>query len=217
MEPNRGVLALIPLAVTAVLACASLAPSRVEQSDAGVRRSLSRVAVAPVTFAPALERRGAKDSTLYAEAATHVGHYLAEALLERGVEVVTAEDSRIALADLTRSPEFHRDATRLARAASLQLGVDSLLVIELTQWSPRDALRSRPLPTAVGFRATLHGGSDGLLLWSGQFSERQVSFFESPWRSLQYPGMGTRWLSPTELARWGARRLAAEIPVGSRQ
>jgi hypothetical protein len=188
----------------------------VEPSDAGVRTSVSRVAIAPVTLAPELERRGDKDSTLYAEAATHVGHYLAEALLERGVEVVTAEDSRSALADLTRSPEFHRDASRLARAASLQLGVDSLLVIELTQWSPRDSLSSRPAPTAVGFRATLHGGSEGLLLWSGQFSEHQMSFFESPWRSLQYPGMGTRWLPPTELARWGAGRMAAQIPVAAR-
>ena len=92
--------------------------------------------------------------------------------------------------------------------------MDSLLVVEVTRWSPRDALERSP--AAVGFRATLHGGTDGLILWAGGFSERQASFVESPWRSLRYPGMGTRWLSVTELARWGVRRLAREVPIHAR-
>ena len=204
--------ALLAAASTGLLACASLDRS----SSGAVGSAPDRVAIAPVTLAPGLQHRAAGDPTRYADAATHVGHYLAEALLDRGVEVVPARDSGGTLGGVDRSPDLHRDASRLARVAAERLGVDSLLVVEVTRWSPHDALERPPAPAAVGFRATLHGGADGLLLWSGGFSERQASFIESPWRSLRYPGWGTRWLSVTELARWGARRLAREIPVHAR-
>jgi hypothetical protein len=210
---NHRASSVLFAALTGALACAPLPPSTEKPSAARGGIIAYRVAVASVTLAPEVELRQAEYRTRYEDAATHVGHYLAEALLERGVEVVPAHDSRGVLADLTRSPDLHRDASRLARAAVERLGVDALLVIEVTRWSPRDPLRSPPSPAAVGFRATLHGGPDGLLLWSGEFSERQVSFFESPWRSLRYPGRGTRWLSVRELARWGSRRLAAQIPI----
>jgi len=210
---SRGASSVLSAALAGVLACTPLAASTPEQSDARRRRITYRVAIAPVTLAPEVERRRADEPTRYADSATHVGHYLAEALLERGIDVVPAHDSAGILADFTRSPDFHRDASRLARASLDALGIDAILVVEVTRWSPRDALRRPPSPAAVGFRATLHGGSEGLLLWSGEFFERQVSFFESPWRSLRYPGRGTRWLSVIELARWGSRRLAAEIPI----
>ena len=213
LRPRTAV--MVSAAFAGVLACAPLAPSIADRSGARGTRGPYRIAVAPVTLAPELAQRGEDDPTRYADATTHVGHYLAEALLERGIEVVPAQDSKGILADSTRSSDLHRDASRLARAAVGRLGVDALLVVEVARWSPRDALRRPPAPAAVGFRATLHGGTDGLLLWSGEFSDRQVSFFESPWRSLRYPGMGTRWLSVTELARWGSRRLAAEIPIMS--
>lgn len=201
---------VLAAAFTSVLSCAPLKPSH----TGGGSSTRDRLAIAPVTLAPELVRGEEDAPTRYADATTHVGHYLAEALMDRGIEVVPARDSEGILADLDRSPDLHHDASRLARAAAQHLGVDSLLVVEVTGWSPRGALR-RP-PAAVGFRATLHGGADGLLLWSGGFSERQVPFFESPWRSLRYPGMGSRWLSVTELARWGARRLAREIAVHTR-
>ena len=169
-----------------------------------------------------------------------MGHYLAEALQERAYEVMPARGSEGTLAELARSSDLHRDASKLTRFAVERLVVDALLLIEPARWTPRGAralappTRSPeaasssgqpllpdaaswsgsppPVPAAVGFRATLHGGSDGLLLWSGEFSQRQASFFEAPWRSLRYPGRGTRWLSVTEFARWGARQLAAAIP-----
>ncbi len=200
---------------TSFLACAAFPPSSGEPSAAKARETAYRVAIAPVTLAIDVERRSATDPTRYADAATHVGHYLAEALLERGFEVVPAHDSMDVLADLPRTPDFHRDASRLTRAAVERLDVDALLLVEVTRWEQRNALQRRPTPTAVGFRATLHKGSNGFLLWSGAFSERQVSFFESPWRSLQYPGMSTRWLSATELARWGARSLVDQLPISS--
>lgn len=210
---SRGRSSLLSALLAGALGCAPLVPSIAEQSGGRGGRTAYRVAVAPVTLAPELEHRSADDPTRYADAATHVGHYLAEALLEGGVEVVPASDSAGVLADLIRSPDFHRDASRLARAALEGLGVDALLVVEVIRWSPRDPLRRPSEPAAVGFRATLHGGSEGHLLFSGEFSERQVPFFESPWRSLQYPGRGTRWLSVTELARWGSRRLVARMPI----
>lgn len=225
---------VLSIALIGALGCAS--PT---QSVGAGKAGDYRIAIAPVSFAPDLERQAAADPETFAEASTHVGHYLAEALLERGYAVVPARDSEGTLAQVARSSDLHRDASELARFAVERLGVDALLVVELTRWTPRGARStapptpspnaapssrqpplpdpasgsgSPPAPAAVGFRATLHSGSDGLLLWSGEFSERQTSFFEAPWRSLRYPGRGTRWLSVTELARWGARRLAAEIP-----
>ncbi len=208
---SRRVSSVLILAATGALACAPWAPA--SQSVARREGSAYRVAVASVTLAPEVERRSAIDPARYAEAAVHVGHYLAEALMERGVDVVPAKDTRGTLANLTRSSDLHRDAARLARVAAERLGVDALLVVEVTHWSPRNALTRPQRAAGVGFRATLHGGSEGLLLWSGQFSEQQVPFFESPWRALRYPGGGTRWLSVTELARWGSRQLAAQIPI----
>ena len=232
-------LGVLCVALSGALGCAALGQSSVGESGDGGRGAAYRIAVAPVTLAPQLERQAAEDLVAYAEASTHVGHYLAEALLERGYAVVPARDSEDILSEFTRSHDLHRDSSQLARLAVERLGVDALLVVELTLWAPRGARSSAssapaqdsaapervpllpnpregggapPSPAAVGLRATLHGGSDGLLLWSGEFSERQASFFESPWRSLRYPGRGTRWLSVTDLARWGARRLAAQIP-----
>ena len=234
------------VALAGVLGCASWAQSVAEEPGGNGERVAFRIAIAPVTLAPELERQvAAEQAATYSEASIHVGHYLAEALLERGYEVVPARDSAGILAELARSPDLHHDASALTRFASERLAVDALLVIEVTRWAPRDARPvapspspepdatpssrfpllpdpregwgSPPSPAAVGFRATLHGGSDGLLLWSGEFAERQASFFENPWRSLRYPGRGTRWLSVTDLARWGARRLAAQIPIAPNQ
>jgi len=214
-EMKRRASAGLFAACALALACAPLSHSAPYVSQARAENGAYRVAVAPVTLASQLLRRSEVASSRYADAETHVGHYLAEALLARGVDVVPARDSRGTLADLTRSFDLHSDASRLARTAVKRLDVDALLVVEVTRWSPRNPARRPPVPAAVGFRATLHGGLDGLLLWSGEFSERQVSFFENPWMSLQYPGWGTRWLSTKELARWGARRLAARIPIDS--
>jgi hypothetical protein len=234
---------VISIALVGVFGCAPLVESSAGGALAAAGRSATgyRIAVAPVTLAPELEGRAAAAPGTYAEASIHVGHYLAEALQERGFEVMPARGSEATLAELARSSDLHHDASKLARFAVERLGVDALLLIELARWTPRGARAPAPptpspeaassssgepllpdaaswsgspppVPAAVGFRATLHGGSDGLLLWSGEFSQRQASFFEAPWRSLRYPGRGTRWLSVTELARWGARQLAAEIP-----
>lgn len=212
MNVAHGTGVLFPMLLAAILSCSTLAPSGEGRTALKVSKRVSRIAVAPVTLSPALERRREFDRQMVdVDATTYVGQYLAEALLDRGIGVVTAHDSNGLLSDLARSAEFHRDASRLARVAVEQLGVDALLVVELTQWSSRDPGRSPSSTSAVGFRATLHGGTDGRLLWSGQFSESQVAFFNSPWRALQYPGFGLRWLSVTELARWGSRQLIDQL------
>lgn len=202
----------LAMLLATIFACSGFSTSGLDRSD---RESSARVrvAVAPVTLTPELQRQYEEDPSRFADVATHLGHDLSEVLEERGADVVTAHDSGGVLGELSRSPEFHRDASRLARAAAARLHIDALLVVEVTRWSPREEERGVPSRAAVGFRATLHGGSSGRLLWSSEFSERQASFLENPWRALQYPGRGTRWLSAIELARWGSRRLGSEVPL----
>lgn len=206
---------LVPTAFVALLACMPLGTSSAGQAGREIENPV-RVAVAPVTLSAGLERQRRDDPTLYADVTTHLGHYLAEALLERGAEVMTAHDSGGVLELLARSTDFHRDASKLTRVAVAQLEVDALLIAEVTRWAPREPGRSPTSGAAIGFRATLHGGPDGHLLWSGEFSERQASFFDHPWRALQYPGRGARWLSAAELARWGTRRLISQVTLPAR-
>jgi hypothetical protein len=33
-------------------------------------------------------------------------------------------------------------------------------------------------------------------------------------QTIRYPGGGTRWLTLEELARWGAREVARDLPAG---
>lgn len=208
---HRDVIHLAMFAMLALLACS--APRAPISRGVETGGQTPRIAIAPVTLSPELERRRAGAPDAFEDATTHAGHYFAEALLEHGFEVMTAEDSDNLMGLFARSSEFHHDASRLARLAVERLGVDGILVVEVTEWTPRAETGVDRTPAEIGFRATLHGGPSGGLLWSGRFSDRQRSFFDSPWHAVRYPGGGTRWLSEHELARWGARRLVAEIPV----
>lgn len=203
---------LLQLAIFAVPACSTSRASSYRDPEGHGGRA-PRIAIAPVTLSPQLQQRRSESPAAAVDAAIHVGHYLAEALLEQGFQVVTAEDSENLIGGSVRSPEFHHDASALARVAVERLGVDGLLLVEVTDWTPRAESGVGRTPAEVGFRATLHGGASGGLLWSGAFSERQHSFLDSPWRAVGYPGRGARWLSANELARWGARRVAAEIAI----
>ncbi len=182
------------------IGCASPSSSPSVQIASRSEPAPYRIAIAHLRFAPEGQRQGAEDQALDSSASLRVAHELEAALVERGVEVVRAHNTQGLLSEDADPSDFHRDATRLARAYLGSLDVDALLVIELTRWSDRDIQRRPPRPAVVGFRATLHGGAEGLLLWSGEFSERQVTFFDDPWHAIQYPGLGTRWLGASELA-----------------
>ncbi|MFV1978149.1 MAG: hypothetical protein ACC649_02225 [Myxococcota bacterium] len=176
---------------------------------------MSHVVIAPVTLAPELVRGWTGEEDALHDAATHVGHYLAEALQEMGVEVTTAHDSAEILAGLPRSADYHRDASLLAREAVARFAADSLLLVELTHWALREMQSDSIKGASVGFRATLHGGVEGRMLWSGELNEHQESILQNRWRSLLYPGRGLRWLRVNELARWGSRRMSREIAASS--
>jgi hypothetical protein len=62
-------------------------------------------------------------------------------------------------------------------------------------------------PAGAGFEASLYEVPTGRRLWTGRFNEVQQSPTANIFRARQYPGGGTRWLSATEFARWGAGEL----------
>jgi len=215
-----GLLQIGLISVSLGVACAPLSRSTSDQVAESGAAGVYRIAIAHVMIAPEMHRRDAEGRNLNSEAATDnsqaatdIGRFFSQALVKRGVEVVWAHSIRGIPVHNGSPPEFHHEASRLARASLESFDVDALLVIELKRWSPRDMGSSRREPAAVTFRATLHGGPEGLMLWSGEFSERQVTLLGDPLRALRYPGRGTRWLTASELAQWGANSLASEIPL----
>lgn len=146
---------VLSIALVGAVGCAPLAGSPAEESVGAGRAGAYRIAVAPVSFALDLERQAAADPETFAEASIHVGHYLGEALLERGYGVVPARDSEGTLVEVTRSSDLHRDASELARFAVERLGVDALLVVELTRWTPRGARSTAPPRPITGCRSLI--------------------------------------------------------------
>lgn len=142
-------------------------------------------------------------------AAPLIARELAEALVARGVEVVmpdAAGDAGTALG----AAGLRELADRLHR----ELGVDAVLVGEITRWVEREGgAAGSQRPASVGMHVELYGAPDAQRLWRGQFDHTQQALTENLLLTPQYPGGGTRWLTATEFAQFGARELAAALPL----
>ena len=178
------------------LACLSPPPIVEEHQYGPIRSALGRVAVQPFTGAPGL-----------ADAASPVElieRFVTEALSARGVEMIPAQELRVAFAGredaLAQLPAAAREAGRA-------FGAKSILRGQVTRFRERVS----PRPASVAFELSLHSAADGRRLWSGSFDETQVDLSADPRRARRYPGGGTRWLDATELAGWGARAAAEAL------
>lgn len=179
-----------------------------EQSERPL--SLSKLAVAP--FAAGV-RVAAQDGSA-ASGPALLSRQVAEAVAARGVPVVAPEDMERALGALEerRGPVFAQAA---ARVAWEQFGANAVLVGEVNRYQDRrgEALGAAQ-PAGVGFEVTLYRAPDGARLWRAVFDETQAPLTENLFNAARYPGGGTRWLTAEELARWGAREVARELPGG---
>ena len=138
-----------------------------------------------------------------------VARELAEALVARGVEVVmpdAAGDAGTALG----AAGLRELADRLHR----ELGVDALLVGEITRWVEREGgAAGSQRPASVGMHVELYSAPEAQRLWRGDFDRTQKAMSENVLLTLRYPGGGTRWLTAAEFAQFAARELAAALPL----
>ena len=178
----------------------------------GERAPFHRVAVAPFSVSPSLARRVDPDSPPSEEAATLVARHVSEAIEQRGVDVIPADDVRRATEGA--GPEL--STPELARLTAERFGAEVLLVGNVLRYQERvGQAAGSTRPAAVGFEVTLFGAPDGERLWRATFDERQQPLSENVFNAARYPGGGSRWLSAGELARWGAGELASVMPVGA--
>jgi hypothetical protein len=211
---------LVTAALVGGLGCGSsisapLRPAPIVKVEArpgvGERAPLRRVAVGPFSVTPSLARRADPDSPSSDEAAALVARHVAEAMEQRGVEVIPTEDVRRATEDA--GPEISMPA--MAQLVAERFGAEALLVGKVLRYQERvGQAAGSTRPAAVGFEVTLYVAPGGEQLWRATFDERQQALSENVFNAARYPGRGSRWLSAGELARWGAEEVALAMPVG---
>jgi broad specificity phosphatase PhoE len=103
--------------------------------------------------------------------------------------------------------------TDLVRAVASEVGADAVVTGRLTRFRERDgtALAARSA-ASVEFFVEVRRGSDGALLWQGEFDQTQQALSESLAEAETFFRGGGRWLTARELARLGVEALARRMP-----
>lgn len=198
-------IAVAALALLAGVGCTQTVASQARPALADLAAPLQHIAVVPFTVSPSLAAE--ENGTPPRVAAQLVSRYFAEALAERGVQVIAPEDVAATLASADPSQ-------RAVAVLKEKRGAEAIVLGELGRWQERrgeafGAMRA----AAVGFHVVLQG-ADGRTLWTGDFDEQQQPLGANVLRAGQYPGGGSRWLTAEELARWGAGETARALPLG---
>lgn len=159
--------------------------------------TITRVAVAP--FAA----RGATPG------ADVVSHQVAQALMERGLQVIPPSDVETALRGAP--PE---QAT-LVRVAAKEFGAQAVVIGRVSRFRGLDGKSlGAASPASVAFEVTLLAAPGGEPLWKADFDETQRPLSDNLFNAFRYPGGGSRWLTAEELVRWGASEVAKDLPTG---
>lgn len=179
--------------------------------------TVNRVAVVPFTVEGDLARVGPEHTQETAEEiAKLVTRYVTEALAGRGVQVIPADDVRLALAQAGIDPRVPENRRPMANVAAFELGADGVLTGVVTRFRERTGQSlAAANPASVGFRVMLLDAPAARRLWSGTFEETQQPLNENVLNARRYPGGGTRWLTAAELARWGADEMSKSMPAAS--
>ncbi len=85
----------------------------------------------------------------------------------------------------------------------------------VTRWRERGGTDfGSDSPAGVGFEVSLFDARDGRRLFRARFDHTQRSLTGSPMMAARYPGAGTRFLTASELARWGSGHAADALVAG---
>ena len=200
MAAGLGILGLL-------LACISPEPLIDQQHYASAQPALARLAIVPFSGRAALPEGAATGVDL-------VERFITEEIANRGVEVVAAQELRIAFG--ARGQEATESSLlEAARVAEHDFRATSVLMGTVTRFREREGRELGSAgPASVAFRVTLYSAPAGKRLWTAAFDETQVALTDAPRRARRYPGGGMRWLTAAELARFGAR-AAVEALVSS--
>ena len=208
--------ALLLLTTGALLVpgCSTWLPDFVEKQQFERVERIDRVAVVPFSAAARLEQSlDAEAGTTPADAAALVTRFVSEALAVY-VPVIPEGDVRTASAAQDR-PSLRPSPEVAAMIASSEFGADAVLLGEVRRYRERvgSALGSEQ-PASVEFEVTLYAAPSGTKLWIGRFAQTQAALSSNLFVSARLPGGGSRFLTVAELARFGAERVAEEMPLG---
>jgi len=86
---------------------------------------------------------------------------------------------------------------------------------EVIRWRDREGRNlGSGNPAGVGFTLRLFEAPGGRRLWTSRFDHTQRTLTADPLIARKYPGGGSRWLTASELARWGASAAAEDMVQG---
>lgn len=218
--PARLVAALAMLAATG---CAETVQTRAYPRLAEGIDPIYKIAIAPFEASGQLVEKEREDglgpvprreSEEREDATVLVARYLAEALAQRGLEVVPADDLLRSL-EVAGVGEGRLVARQIARIAHAEFGVDAIVMGSVSRFRDRKGgVGGTSEPASVWFDASLYSAPGAEKLWTGSFRETQKPLTENVLTTAQYPGGGMRWLTAEELARWGAEQTSAAMPLG---
>jgi hypothetical protein len=142
------------------------------------------------------------------DAADLVARYVTEAL--RGAANSTVAPNDLANAFAAQGfPAPRLDPISAAELAAREFGATAVMLGKVTRFRERS---SPTRPSSVAFELTLYTAPEGRKAWVSSFDETQRALSENIVNARRYPGGGSRWLTASELARWGARSAIDAMP-----
>ncbi len=224
-----------------VAGCAKPPPVVQVRRFAVVRTPIERLAVMPFFPSPALRRVVPEGGISRSDVTARIGRMVTEAIQSRPVEVIPGSDLEMAFA--ARGEVTPRmDPALAAQVAARKFGAQAVLLGEVLRYSERgeptrpaetravtrrderekavrygeprgEVVDTTTVPASVAFTVTLYEAPSGRKLWTARFDETQRALLADLRAARRYPGRGTRWLTATELARWGAQAAAEAVPL----
>jgi len=214
LTPRR--VGVVALAALGVVGCPKPAPIVQHNTYAKTSGLFQRIAIVPLQPSPRMLRATTPTGVSAMEAAELVARFLAEAIEQRGVQVIPASDTALALKAASEVISL-TDASAVAALAAQKFGATAVVLGEVTRYREREGGASGAFsPASVGFVLTLYSAPEALRVWSARFDETQQSLSANVARARKYPGRGTRWLTAAELARWGIENAIAAVPPSVR-
>ncbi|MGI9592239.1 MAG: hypothetical protein ACR2P8_12780 [Myxococcota bacterium] len=185
-----------------------------EERSAPNGDALRRVAVVPFHFADSLRAQLIPDRDQppsERDNATVVETFFADVLAGEGVGVIPpSEVESAATAEGGAVPRV--DPRAAIDLASRRFEATGVILGRVTRFRERVGGAAGAMsPASVAFEASLFDVRSGTRIWRGRFDLTQQSLTANVVRARQLPGGGTRWLSASELARWGAEQMVRQL------